>query len=296
MKAYRLLVCCAAISFLGIVGFAQDIKKLRSAAIETETAARTLGNANGELINNAADKKLLTNGARSTRIRDSASISGSFVTVVGKPLGEAPEFVKIAPDSLFATFYGDWPNTDFCKFNLPVRNAITQGAPSGCNDTLSHVDVPLNVVVGLAEHDGKGATGFGRYKKFGAGSHAMGDFCNDCATTFWVYDTNENYLYFTSDSEEVPSGWTIGVKYTATDDTSGFGTILGLDTNWYYKTYSFKLPAYCANPDLWESTKAGNAEWSYQIKDKTLSVTLKVKPQLPLASNNWIGVGIRCKP
>lgn len=95
----------------------------------------------------------------------------------------------------------------------------------------------------------------------------------------------------------MPPGLTGGVSYAGTTDGNGkFSVNLKVNREWYTKTYAFQLPPWCANPDIWESTKNNNAEGSASVTAGVLNIVLRVKPKLTGGPNSWIGYGVRCKP
>ena len=172
---------------------------------------------------------------------------------------------------------------------------ILQGAPAGCNDKVSGVLVPFGLTAKICEHDGTGKTGWGLCRTFPPGGQYVGNDLNDRGTSFWVSDQVMSF-YFTSADDEVPPALNGGVFYEGTTDGNGkFRVELGLNTDWYTKSYEYSLPTWCAHPDVWESTKNNNAQWGYSVSGGVLKITLQVKPRLPFGANSWVGVGVRCK-
>jgi len=175
---------------------AQDKMAVMRKALEAEVEARKKIRRAGAVQSNAADRLLNNNRVATTRTGSQTNPAGAHaisvvvdVAAVGAPAVNPPA-PKVVPPNLVANFYGDWPNTGFCAFTLSPREGI-QGAPGGCNDTLSHLVVPLGLKVRLCEHDGGGGD-WGQCPEFGAGDHGVGPEFSDKATSFWVTDTNEN--------------------------------------------------------------------------------------------------------
>ena len=125
----------------------------------------------------------------------------------------------------------------------------------------------------------------------------FGDDLNDKGTSFWA-DDKGSYFYLTTADDEVPSAMGVAVTYTGTTDgTNGrVGVTITFSEDWYTKRYSIPLPAYCAHPEVFESTKANKAEWKSTISNGMLNIELKVQLRKPTYLNNWVGVGIRCNP
>ena len=88
------------------------------------------------------------------------------------------------------------------------------------------------------------------------------------------------------------------MAYSGTTDGNGSGSVeFRQQQNDFYKTYD-SLPEWCRHPDVWEATKAGDAGWTHSLQGDLLHVTMRVRSKglVSFSGNNWIGVGLRCKP
>ena len=294
MRKYYVLSVVLLVLFTGGV-LGQNQKALLRKVNAAEKKVRAKIPASSEVKTNVADRLLGNRGAKTARNPNPATVS-AIVLSTDAPQATVPEPV-VQPPGLAVRFTGDWPPTGFCDFNLPPKGNVAQGAPAGCNDRVSGVKVPFNLEAKICEHDGQGSAGWGKCRNWGVGDHFVGHDLNDRATTFWVKDADANYVYFTSADDEVPPALTGGISYKG--DTDGNGSVsidLDYNTEWYTKTYTLTLPPYCRNPQVWESTRNNNAEWSHTLQGGVLRIVLKVKPRAPFGANSWVGVGIRCRP
>jgi hypothetical protein len=287
---------------------AQDRTAMLSSMAATEAKARANAGAVGENVApNAADRFLLEQGARATsRTGPVSAFVVSLAASSGSVSGNAPSG-RLRPPSLKATFHGHNPPANFCDFGLEPLGApaddwyrTRQTPRPGCNDKTSGVTVPFGLQVRMCDHDGRGRpTPWGACHDFSPGYHPVPSSFNDKASSLWVFEVNEMYFYFTSASDEVPSSLTAGVFYEATTDDPGGGHFkvkFGMDQNWYTKVYELVLPSWCANPDVWETTKNNDASQTHAINNGVLRMELKVQPTAPFGATNWVGVGVRCKP
>ncbi len=145
----------------------------------------------------------------------------------------------------------------------------------------------------------------GLCRSFAPGNNQyVGNDLNDKGTSFWAYDDQMTF-YMTSGSDEVPDSWEIGATYDFQNTSgpgNGFGITFGPDgqkSGRFNKTYRYPLPAWCAHPQIWESTKNGDANWNSSTAGGVLTITLSVMPRQGFGRfgpNNWVGLGVRCKP
>jgi hypothetical protein len=268
---------------------AQDPAAVMTKAQDVENRARQQAQLNS-IAPNAAD--LLLNQYNKATVRTGPNIVASLPISAG-PSANSVSPPALKPPDLKAGFFGDWPNTGFCEFWLAPSDQ-RYFAPPGCNDKVSGVRVPFGLTARICEHDGEGPAGWGLCRDFPPGDHFVGNDLNDRGTSFWVTDKQMTF-YFTSAADEVPPAFRFAVNYKGNLDGNGQLSVdLNFDQTWYTKTYEYRLPQWCMNPQLWEATKANAAEWQHQLSGGVLRIVLRVKDRVPFGPNNWVGVGVRC--
>ena len=207
----------------------------------------------------------------------------------------------LTPPNLVVAFFGDNfdENKRSCNFVLSARGDVPQGAPgANHNDCVDGAYVPFNMRIKVCEHNGVGSAGWGECHSWGVGRHYFGDDFRDKGTSFWVWDDGTS-LFLSTASDEMPSA--LNVKIVVKVDDKGnvslkeLGSLRPVNRDWYEKHYEFELPSWCPTVDVWESTKANDAMWSHNLQGNRLTIDMRVKRRLPFSSNNWVGVGIRCK-
>ncbi|QSY06043.1 hypothetical protein J2A69_26535 [Burkholderia pseudomallei] len=272
---------------------------------------------------NAADIILQKVGAGSlhTGIVNSNSTdkSGVTVTVAADTIQSPPVPASVSvpatePPDLVVEIDGNHPPTGWCHFKFRAKGRASdplsknrEGVPGTCNDTASTISVPFGAGGRICEDDGLGKNGndgWGKCRDYGPGlNQYVGDDMNDIGSSFWAWD-DQMVFYMTSDSDEAPDDFVIGITYDFQNNsgpTDGFGvSLLKANDGYYYKTYRMPLPVWCEHPDVWESTRNGDATWSDSVQGGVMTLRLKVKARSGMfakfQSNNWVGVGIRCKP
>lgn len=284
------------LTFCSVVSAQANPSELMKILQTVENSSRAKGGL-GNITPNVADTVLNASNVASVRTGPLISRVSSLTVKGGNDAKETkiPSILK-RPTSIQVEFNGDFPRTDYCNFSFPP-DGQRHFPPEGCNDKVSGVTVPIGMTARICEHDGQGSDGEGLCRDFGGGTSYVGNDLNDQGTSFFVSD-NGSYFYLTTADDEVPSALNVGVTWTSNGDgkNGGFSVSITASRDWYTKSYSIPLPDWCAHPDVFESTKANDAEWKSTISSGILKIEMRVRPRLPFSSNNWVGVGVRCNP
>jgi hypothetical protein len=190
------------------------------------------------------------------------------------------------------TFFGDWPPTSCCNFN--VARGSTVGPPvAACDNNISGVDVPFGLSAEICEFRGAGSEGSGRCRRFMPGRTFVGEDMNDIASSFQVEDGMIAYM----NSSHFPTGVTVTVGVSGNDP--GVGSIgplfsVGRDGTWITQAYNIALPESCTQPTFRATTQNGEAEWSKDVRGRHATINLRIKPKAPFGPNNWVGVKMDC--
>lgn len=227
--------------------------------------------------------------AAGTNTPEPTNRASRLVTVAATAAPSVPKEANLTPPGPVPVAHGDIPPSGFCDIRLPIGKSWI---PWECNDKTSSLEVPFGYQVTVCEHDGEGPKGYGQCRDYPPGNHDLqGSGFGDVATFFDISDRMAVYL--SSADDEIPAAIKPLITYTHKSDGGKVGVDIRIDDNWYAKNYSVELPPGC-NIQVWETTKAGVADWIYSVQNGRLNINLRVKPRMPFAGNNWVGVGFRC--
>jgi hypothetical protein len=207
------------------------------------------------------------------------------------------------------TVFGDYPDTGRCDQSFGPNNNF-QTFNYGCNDSASGIDVPWGMSATLCDNvdprwndpnpDVAKQANLGYCRHYLPGRYQIDGAFNDKASSLKVNNGMVGYL----SSGDFPPDIAIGVSLSSPTDTfnPSATVFVGSSGGWVLQAYRVVIPPSCAQPNVRETTKNGDAHWSGSWKPGApLLLNLRVQYRQLLQgvwkgyANNWVGVELTCK-